>query len=303
MVVREMPEAVVTAWLQHAETVRVKALRAQESAARALLAAARENHLARCSVRLGAIDERVALALHASSDRHRAAANTQLDYACRLAAEAGNDAHRVLRPGLMGVITATTGWPGAVMVLCTDEGEKLVAASDGIAHQAHELEVALGEGPSWEALNGHAITVQGSEVQRRWRHYGPAVSELDVQALSAVPLHLDHTGVRGALTVTGTAEPTSRSDACALDDFANALRWMLLSSPAGIGDERDLPILTLFGDEDSQHTLHVAAGMVSERCRLGLHDAIALIRAHAYAEQRAVVDVATDILHGSVPEL
>ena len=42
--------------------------------------------------------------------------------------------------------------------------------------------------------------------------------------------------------------------------------------------------------------MNQAAGMVSVQCDCGVADALALIRAHAYAEDRSVESVARDIV-------
>jgi hypothetical protein len=58
------------------------------------------------------------------------------------------------------------------------------------------------------------------------------------------------------------------------------------------------PSLEMFEDEDFQPTLHQAAGVLYAVQGWALDDAIALIRAHAYAEDRPVAEVADDVLAG-----
>ena len=65
-------------------------------------------------------------------------------------------------------------------------------------------------------------------------------------------------------------------------------------------DGRDLPSLELFGDEDFQPALHQAAGVLHERCGWTIDNAIALIRAHAYAEERRVGEVAEEVVRGGL---
>ena len=54
----------------------------------------------------------------------------------------------------------------------------------------------------------------------------------------------------------------------------------------------------MFENEDFQPTLHQAAGVLYERHGWAIDDAIALIRAHAYAEDQSVTAAAEEIITG-----
>lgn len=66
--------------------------------------------------------------------------------------------------------------------------------------------------------------------------------------------------------------------------------------------ETDVPGVDQFADADFQPALHQAAGMLCERTGLPIEDAIDLIRAHAYAEDRPVSEVAAEVIRGTVLE-
>lgn len=227
----------------------------------------------------------------------RAAEKMHLDFSRRLTRWAfRDDADVLLRPVLMTAVASTAGWHGAVLSLRDLSGEKLVAASDATARRAHELEVTLNEGPSREALMGGQPVACGDELDRRWPRYAPAVIELGVRAVAAVPLDLGSRVFGGALTVNGSQPPSLTDHACGLSDVAEALARTVLQVPDVIGtDTLGLPRLDVFEDEDFQPVLHQATGVLHARYGWDMDNALALIRAHAFAENLPIADVAADI--------
>lgn len=76
---------------------------------------------------------------------------------------------------------------------------------------------------------------------------------------------------------------------------------MLLALHLVPSPREDLPSLELFAEEDFQPALHQAAGLLHARDGWEIDDALALIRAHSYAADRPVAEVAEGIIHGRVP--
>ena len=213
------------------------------------------------------------------------------------------DAAVLLRPVLMTAVANTAGWHGAVLSLSDRRGgEKLVAASDATARRAHELEVALAEGPSRDVALGQKPMARGVELERRWPRFGPAVGELGVRAVAAVPVDLGLNDLGGALTVIGSTVPTTTANAWGLSEVAEALATTVLQAPDVVrADDAGVPGLEVFGDEDFQPGLHQAAGILHARYGWDIDDALALIRAHAFAEAQAVADVAAEVRrHGGL---
>ena len=64
------------------------------------------------------------------------------------------------------------------------------------------------------------------------------------------------------------------------------------------GTDTELPDLEMFEAEDFQPALYQAAGALHERQGWAVDDAIALIRAQAYAEERSIAEVAEDVVSG-----
>jgi hypothetical protein len=280
-----------------------RAGRAHRAAADAAAIAARHEMLAQRRPSAAELHERMA-ALHRRNEAcQRAAANMLSTFSHSLERWAARpDADVTLRPVLMEAVAATVGWQGAVLTLNGRSGsETLVAASDKTTRRAHELEMTLAEGPMWEAIHGHMTMANDLELDTHWPRFGPAVRRLGVQAVAAVPLRLGTEEPAGCLTVMGPRQPRPTTEQWSLCDVADALSLTVLRDRSRTEPgSMTVPILPSFEAEDMQPTLHQAAGVLRERCGWNVSDAIAIIRARAYAEERSVADVAEDVLNGSL---
>ena len=242
---------------------------------------------------------------HRRTERlQRTAARVHLRHARRLEAwVVGARGSQALPPVLMDSVASLAGWQGAVLAISTLTGdESLVAATDSTSRRAHELELSLVEGPSCDALRGSESTViGGTAIRQRWPRYGPAVEELGVRSVSAVPVYLGTDRPIGSLTVWGRL-PSRRADSRSdLAELAATLTETMLCAQESAQPDKPCPMgLGVFEDQDFQPELHQAAGVMHERCALPIADAIALIRAHAFAEDRSVAEVADEVLHGQL---
>src|SRR5579875_2209894 len=200
-------------------------------------------------------------------------------------------------------LTESAAWlgesTGAVVALVSSRrAETLCLASDDTARRAHELEYQVGEGPGLDAMRaGRLVAVAGPEIHRRWRVYGPGVAELSVRSVASVPLALGGACL-GALTLLnprpGAAAPDGPGaggpGAGVIGQMGEVLGHALLGLYAG--EESALVGAAL------RPAVHQAAGMFAARYDCSVDDALALIRARAFAEDRAMEEVATDILRG-----
>jgi AmiR/NasT family two-component response regulator len=69
----------------------------------------------------------------------------------------------------------------------------------------------------------------------------------------------------------------------------------LMAASAADTDEA-LDLQSLFGQADRRAVVHQAAGVLAERNGCTVADALALIRAHAFAEGEPVESIASDII-------
>lgn len=230
-------------------------------------------------------------------ERHRVAFRIHQDYAQRLESwvrdKAGTD-----RPGLIAAVANAAGSHSATLVLLgRGNAEALVATSDATSAAAHELELTFAEGPSRDAMKGRVpIWAAGSGLSARWPHYGPALRELGVAAVSAIGLRTAKVSL-GTLIVYDPPADSPGSSPSELPGIASAVVHSMLLDTDALGTER-LPALTHFGKDGFQAVLHQAAGKIHAECGCGVENALSLIRAYAFAEDLPAATVAQDVVRG-----
>jgi len=229
--------------------------------------------------------------------RHLAAARLQDQYADRLRAWLKRDGEPEQQPVFADAVAAAIGMPSAAVILLgARHGEAVIAASDGTARAAYDLEFVLGEGPAQLAVaRGQAVQASGTALSDRWLLYGPAVARLGVQAVIAVPLQPP--ARLGALCAYDSQPAVSREAMTAADMIADALPLTMLQAAheRQIGD--GVPALPLISEADVPAVVHQAAGMVSQQCGCGITDAFALLRARAFSAGRPAEEIAAEVVH------
>ena len=184
----------------------------------------------------------------------------------------------------------------AISVLTASTLRETLWASDATAELLEDLQFSLGEGPCIEAATtGRPVLVPDlSDTARtsRWPIYAAAVVEqAGVGAVFALPLQW------GAITVgvldlyrraPGSLSPEQSRDALSA---ADAAALMLLGLRTDPGDD-----LAWDRSWSNRAEIHQATGMVVAQLGISATDAFARLRAHAFAEQRLLGDVARDVV-------
>jgi hypothetical protein len=191
---------------------------------------------------------------------------------------------------------------GVGLALMTDDGPAgTVAVTDGSALELEELQFSLGEGPCVDASRSGRPVLQpdlGRTARQRWPVFAAGAEDAGLAAVFAFPLRVG--GIRvGVLdlyrTTAGILSDEELGDALCFADAATALLLHLQAQDAGVG----LPIgsLTVL---DDRAEVHQATGVVSVQAVVSLQDALLLLRARAYADQRPIGKLAHDVLIGVV---
>lgn len=192
---------------------------------------------------------------------------------------------------------------GVGLALMTDEGPAgTVAGSDDGALQLEELQFTLGQGPCVDASRtGRPVLAPDltDASSRNWPQFAARADAAGLRAVFAIPLQVG--GIRlGVLDLyrdtAGELTGEELADALA---FADAATQLLLDLQArdtaeGLPPPHALPLL------DDRAEVHQATGVVSVRAGVSLGQALALLRARAYAEGRPIGALARDILDGLV---
>ena len=189
---------------------------------------------------------------------------------------------------------------GVGMALMTDDGPAgTVAATDGNAHEVEELQFSLGEGPCVDASKTGQPVLQPDLARtgrQRWPAFAAGAASAGLAAVFAFPLRVG--GIRlGVLdlhrTTTGALAQDDLASALSFADAATAVLLHLQADAAGMQ-----PPLGSLAVLDDRAEVHQATGVVSVQAAVPLQEALLLLRARAYAEQRPIGTLAQDVLNG-----
>lgn len=211
--------------------------------------------------------------------------------------EGGDGVASYLKRLCAAVLPALAASGAGLSVMADDDVRGLTAASDPAAERIEELQFVLGEGPCIDAFATRRpvlVPDLSDEPIGRWPGYTPAVRGAGVRAVFAFPLQVG-AGRLGVLDVfRARPGPLSAGELRQALTFAEVAVTILLDgqSAAAPGAAAD----GLDGAIDSRAELFQAQGMVMVQLDISISDALARMRAYAYAENRPLADVARDIV-------
>jgi hypothetical protein len=195
-------------------------------------------------------------------------------------------------------VTSLPAFGAGLSVVAKERQFSLLAAADPVSERLEELQFVLGEGPCVDAAaNRRPVLVAdlADDGPRRWPMYSAAAQETGVRAIFAFPLQVGAAQL-GVLDLF-RAEPGPLSAPELARAFAvadNAIVMLLdgQARDAAVGDGSPTVTASLAAPLE----LFQAQGMVMVQIGSDLTEAMARIRAYAYAEDRRLVDVARDIV-------
>jgi GAF domain-containing protein len=183
-----------------------------------------------------------------------------------------------------------------VSVLAADGRYSLLTAADAVSDRLEEMQFLLGEGPCVEAADsGRPVFVADldAELPSRWPAYSPSMREAGIRAVFAFPLQLGAAKL-GVLDIFRTAPgPLTRSELARAFRLSDEAVLILMDVPGRTTAPGGHP-----GDDAAATSVELfqAQGMVMIQLGSTLAEAMARIRAYAYAENRRLIDVAHAVL-------
>lgn len=169
-----------------------------------------------------------------------------------------------------------------------------VCATEG-GREGESLQSDLGEGPSYSAHQfGWPVLVDDLKVDDSWPAFGPAAAGIGLHSIFAFPMRRGSVRI-GAFTLyrqqAGELSSDHHADALVFARFAVDLFLALQSENPP--DELD----QLFVDGTSNTVeIHQASGIVAVQLGIAVGAALAMLRAHAYTEQRSLRAIADDVV-------
>lgn len=206
--------------------------------------------------------------------------------------------------GVCRVATVELGLLGAVVTLMTEGAattvQAVAGASDETGHALEAISFSLGEGPGPDAFaTGRPVLVPDVEAAfARWPAWVPPARRAGVCSAYAFPLQLG--AVRfGSLTLYDGRRRTLPPDevATCLSLAEIATESLLAGSVTGSVDTVDpgLGRALRFRSE-----VYQAQGKVAVQLGVDLVDALVLMRARAFADDRDLTELAVAILDGTI---
>lgn len=208
--------------------------------------------------------------------------------AARLLAGGGSD--------LCAPVRASVSMPGAVVsTLGPPLGSQTVCASTALGERIDEIQIDLGEGPSWQAMRTrrHVAADLRSVGGGLWPGASAALRELELGALYAFPLFVGTVDVGALALYSPVARHLSPQEIDGVSGLATIIATTLLRREL---DRLDGPDDASADGQYSRRQVHQATGMIAARTGAGVDDALMLLRGHAYADGRPVREVAADIV-------
>lgn len=203
-------------------------------------------------------------------------------------------------PTPMGVCSATAdllGAGGAGILVMAEGLPGAIFASNPLAAGLEELQFTLGIGPRVDA---HTLGIPILECDldavsaERWVGFCGAAVEAGARAVFSFPLRFGAARL-GALTIyqpeAGPLDDDVYADALVMADVATGA---LLAARSGLPDGS---LAVGLGDERAFDAgVHQASGMVSVQLDVGVGEALARLRARAFAEGIVVGAVAAEVV-------
>jgi hypothetical protein len=185
---------------------------------------------------------------------------------------------------------------GAITLAYTKPERLTLCATDSGATTLEDLQDVLGEGPGPDAYtSGEAViaVLDGTDPAQRWLMLTEAArAALGFEVtLYALPIRPEQ-DVLGVLTLyQATQRPLARETSAALF-LADALGAALLRDPDSQAE------LSPPGPWASRARIHQATGIVIAQLKVGPDDALALLRAHAFAHNATLEMIAAEVIEG-----
>jgi hypothetical protein len=212
---------------------------------------------------------------------------------------AGDGTTGFLRQVCEAVVPILSASGSGVSVMTDDGIRGACAASDPTAEHVDDLQFVLGEGPCLDAFGARRPVLIADLTDRamtRWPIYSPAAYEGGVRAVFAFPLQIG--GARlGVLDVfrerTGPLTADELADAFTITDVAVAALLDRQEDAGARGTADGMAIAV-----EHRAELFQAQGMVMVQLGVTLSEGMARMRAHAYAADQSLDEVARDVVAG-----
>jgi len=185
------------------------------------------------------------------------------------------------------------------------EGVVLAWGGEKTSVALEDATFTQGQGPGLDAVaTGVPVLVADlAGAAARWPAFVPAAEELGVRAVFAFPLRIGAISVGVLMAHRGTPGPLAHAQLVDTVALVDAVTMLLLhQAPAAPGGSDpdpgsgNRPRPGWAGPPTHRAEVHQATGMVSVQLGVSLAEALVRLRAHAYAHETPIDQVAADVV-------
>jgi transcriptional regulator with GAF, ATPase, and Fis domain len=187
----------------------------------------------------------------------------------------------------------------AISLMVPTQTQSMASAFDGRARLLHDLEFTLGEGPAMDSFaDGVPVLVDDvRSLDQRWPQFSKAVKSMGIRAVYALPLQATAVTL-GVLVLyrieAGALEPKQLANALLVAETVTALVLAMQSEAAAESVAWAIDV------SDHRAVVHQATGMVAAQIDAEVEEALVRLRAHAFAADRPIHEVAEDVVTGEL---
>ena len=184
--------------------------------------------------------------------------------------------------------------PGTSVALSTlgaSFGNETLCASDTVAARLDELQIDLGEGPSWQSVREHrpvlATDLRGTPSD--WPVFAKAIEGVQARSAFSFPLSVGVVELGALGLYADDPETLTRHDVASVSALADIAATQVLRRTFARMDPAS-------DDTHSRREVHQATGMVVAQLEVPAHEALVIIQAHAFATGFTVRGLAAEIV-------
>lgn len=189
---------------------------------------------------------------------------------------------------------------GVAITLMTDaDHQEPICASDQVASEIEELQFSLGEGPCLEAFgSGRPVLIPdlADTVDHRWPMFSTQIRRTMARALYVLPVQLGAIRLGVLDLYSRTPGPLQPKQLVRALRAADAALWTLLAAPAEETPQIGGVFQLVSASPPHRAKVHQATGMVVAQADVSAAMALAMLRAHAFAHDRPIDEVARDVV-------
>ena len=184
-----------------------------------------------------------------------------------------------------------------IMLISGDMPGSSVCTTNEVSALIEDLQYTLGEGPCLDAFHQDRPVLEpdlADPATPRWLAFTPPALEAGARAVFGFPLEV------GAVRLGALNLYRDRPGPLSEDQYADALVLADVAARAVLGMQAEAPPGTLAPelevDANLRLVVHQASGMVAAQLGISVGEALVRLRAHAFAQDRLIADVAKEVV-------